>query len=249
MPRAPMLLAALALGGCYFTQSPIRPVPALTFLREGGARQSCLVIFLPGFLDGSDTFREQLFPDDVLSSGARCDSVAVDAHFRYYVDRGVADVLHEDVLAPAVARGYTEIWLVGTSMGGLGALLLARDHTDLIDGIVLLSPFLGEPRVVRSIEEAGGLSSWHPPDPLPREMNDLTYTIHLWAWLRGYVDDPDGRPALYIGWADGESFAGTNGMLAAALPEGHVVSAPGEHGWRTWRPLFDRLLTVARPGR
>jgi len=246
-----LLLAvlSLSLASCYFAQSRARPLPALAVIREPGVRQDCLIIFVPGMLDGPDTYLDHGFPQAVLQSGAECDSVAVNLHAGYYAETGIAEILHEDVLAPAAARGYDEIWLVGISMGGLGASLLMREHPELIDGVILLSPYLGDESVVRSITEAGGLATWHPPDPMPAEMNESNYTTHLWAFLRGYVDDPDGMPALYVGHANGERLSPAAQLLSAVLPEGHVAAVDGGHNWTTWGPLFQGFLRVARPGR
>lgn len=240
---------AVLLAGCYFTRSPSRPLPALAFRRDAQVRARCLVILLPGFGDGPDTFRQHRWPERLVRSGAPCDAVAVDLHVRYYGETGIAQALYEDVLAPAVARGYEEIWLVGVSMGGLGALLLAREHGERIDGIVLLSPFLGERAILDAIEAAGGLERWRPAEPLPERIGAGNYTTLLWAWLRGYVEDPDRMPAMYVGWAQGEALERGARLLAGALPEGHVARVEGEHDWRTWGPLFERLVATARIGR
>ncbi|MDQ3032407.1 MAG: alpha/beta hydrolase [Myxococcota bacterium] len=246
-PLSLALVAAIALGGCYFTRSPSRPLPGLAFLRDGDVRQRCLVVFVPGFLDGPDTYREHRFPDEVLRSGAACDSVAVDLHMRYYAEPGVADVLYEDIIAPAIARGYEDIWLVGISMGGLGATLLARQHPEAIDGLILLSPYLGDPSVARRIDEAGGLAEWTPGE-LPAQMNEENFTVFLWAWLRGLIEDPDAMPPIFLGWAEGEQLAPVARVLGAALPEGHTLTVEGDHNWATWRPIFRELLSRARIG-
>ena len=178
-----------------------------------------------------------------------CDSVAVNLHFRYYGDGGVSELVWEDVLAPAIARGYDEIWIVGISMGGLGTLLTAREHTRHIDGVILLSPYLGEESFVRSVSDAGGLEEWTPPGEMPARMNGDNYSLFIWSWLRRYVDDPESMPELYLGFANGERLAPAAEMLARVLPEGHVLQQDGQHAWATWRPLFRTLLGRARPGR
>ncbi len=260
VPFALALGCALSAGGCYFTRSPSRPLPALLFSHPASAPEApstggaaahppCLVIFIPGFLDGPDTYREHGFPSALVRSGAACDSVAVDLHFRYYGEGRAADILYEDVLAPAVGRGYEEIWLVGISMGGLGTMMLARAHPELIDGVVLLSPFLGEESFVREVAAAGGLAAWHPPSPMPAREDTSTYSTFLWAWFRGYVEDPDSMPPTWIGWANGERLAPVAQLFAAALPESHTLARDGAHNWATWRPLFADLLQRAQPGR
>lgn len=246
-----VLLAGLSglTAGCYFTRSPSRPLPALEFRRSVAEREGCLVVFFPGFLDGPDTFEQYGFPRDVLGSGAHCDSVAIDLHYRYYGEMGVADLVYEDVLAPAVVRGYREIWLVGISMGGLGALLTAQRHPELVQGIILLAPFVGEESTVREIDAAGGPAAWRPPHGLASApWTQENYTQHLWAWLRRYHTDPDAMPPLYIGWGADDRLGPADRLLASMQPEGHVFTTPGAHNWATWTPLFRHFLEVAEPG-
>lgn len=243
------LLSLSAISGCYFSRSPSRPLPALEVRRDGDLRQRCLMVMLPGFLDGPDTFVDYGLPEDLIRSGAPCDVVAIDLHYRYYGEMGVGDIVYEDILLPATARGYEEIWLVGVSMGGLGTLLTAERYTRLIDGIILLAPFVGEENVLREIEAAGGAVAWRPPsdiDTLPWTQDN--YTTHLWAWLRGYYTDPDGMPPLYIGWGDDDRLGTGDSLLGALLPEDHVFHRPGGHNWATWRPLFNSVLAEAEPG-
>lgn len=245
----PLLLATLVpLGGCYFTRSPSRPVPALEARRDAMDRQRCLVVMIPGFLDGPDTYLENRFPH-TLTATSRCDAVMVDLHYRYYGDVGIADLVYTDVILPAAARGYEEIWLLGISMGGLGTLLTAERYTSMIDGIILLAPFVGDEGTLRTIREAGGAATWRPPSGLADEAwTESNYTLHLWSWLRRYHTDPDGMPPIYIGWGDTDRLGEGDALLAALLPEDQVFSRPGGHGWSTWRPLFDDILEVARPG-
>lgn len=250
-----LALAASSVAGCYFTRSPSRPLPALEFRRSADARAQCLVVFVPGFLDGPDTFLEHGFPRAVLDHGAPCDSVALDLHYRYYWEtpsegQGVASIVFDDVLEPAAARGYEEIWLVGISMGGLGALLAAERHPELVTGVILLSPFVGDEAVVRQIHDAGGPEAWHPPSGLARQpWTQDNYTAHLWSWLRGYATDRDSMPPLYIGWGEDDRLGEADRLLASMQPDGHVATRPGGHGWDTWQPLFATLLERARPGR
>lgn len=246
MRPAVLLASALVLHGCYFARSPIRPIPALHL--RGAERSACLVILVPGLMDGPDSFVEHGLAREVVTRTG-CEAVAVDLTYRYYFGAEAGAVLWEDVLAPAVARGYREIWLVGTSMGSLGAVLLAREHPELVDGIVMLSPFLGLEEEVAAIERAGGLAAWRPPGDLPETISDATFTTFVWSWLRGYVDDPDAMPELFVGWAEGERLDPTSRVLAGALPEGRAISQRGTHGWATWGPLFARILERARIGR
>lgn len=247
---APALLAALASGCLYFSRSPIRPVPALAFYADAETRARCLVVFLPGLMDGPETIRDRALPSVVRASGAPCDSVAVDATYRYYFGAAIDEVIHDDILVPATVRGYEEIWLVGISLGGLGAALTARAHPALVDGVILLSPYLGLEEIVRDIAAAGGLSAWEPPESaragVPR---DADFTLFVWAWLHGLVTDPASMPELYVGWVEGERLAPTSELLAAALPASHSFSVEGSHAWASWNAIFAELATRAPLGR
>lgn len=238
-----LLTFGLFLDACYFTRSPSRPIPALAFRNPRLESPRCLVVFLPGFLDTPDSYVENEFPRELIGSGAPCDMVGVDLHFRYYGQVGVADMVYEDVLQPAAARGYDEIWLVGISMGGLGALLTASQYPDAVDGIVLIAPFVGDEAVLREIEAAGGARTWSPREGLASEpWREDNYTQKIWSWLRGYHTDPDGRPPLYIGWGTEDRLGSADRLLADLMPADHVVSEPGGHAWVTWRPIWRQML-------
>jgi pimeloyl-ACP methyl ester carboxylesterase len=222
-------------------------VPALLARAHDDAQAACLVVFVPGLLDGPDSFLEHGMIRDLRESGAPCDAVMVDLHYRYFFGGQAGDVLYEDVISPALGRGYQDIWVVGISLGAMGAILLAREHGEAITGLVLLSPFLGIDPIRSEVVETG-LSGWHP-GRLPRAIDDATFTRFLWAWLRGYVDDPDAMPPMYVGYAIGETQDPPSRTLAAVLPDDHVATIEGRHDWAAWTQLFRTLIARARPGR
>ena len=94
-----------------------------------------LVVFLPGRGDRAEDFEERGFLAAAREAGLDADVLAVDAHLAYYYKRVIMDRLWEDVVLPARARGYRRVFIVGISLGGLGAL-------------------------TREIETAGGLARW-----------------------------------------------------------------------------------------
>ncbi len=210
----------------------------------------CLAVLLPGRFDAPEQLLHEGVARDLQASGAPCDAVFVDLHYRYYGETDVGDALYEDILAPARARGYDELWLVGVSLGGLGALQVASEHPDAVDGIVLIAPYLGDERAIEPIAEAGGLARWEPPPEVaaqPRASD--TYTPKLWAWLRGYAVDPAARPPLYVGWGERDPLAATDRLLGDALEPSHVLVAPGEHDWASWAPIWRELFRRAPIGR
>lgn len=121
---------------------------AAPLLEYSGVRaQERLIVFLPGIGDLAADFAARGFIGPIAQSGLAADAVAVDAHYGYYARRSVIDRLAHDVVLPARKRGYWEIWLVGISMGGLGALSYATQHPEHLDRVVLLAPDLGAPAI------------------------------------------------------------------------------------------------------
>ena len=51
------------------------------------------------------------------------DFVPTGIRLAYYMEGRLLQRLHEEIILPAHERGYTEIWLVGASMGATRALM------------------------------------------------------------------------------------------------------------------------------
>lgn len=231
---AGLILAAIC-AGCVRPRPATAPIPALSLPGAGPAKT--LVVLLPGRRDSPEDFRRFDFPGLAARAGARVDMVAVDAHLGYYFSRTIVDRLHDDVIAPARGR-YDRIWLVGISIGGTGAILYADQHPGDVDGILLLAPFLGEDEVIGEIAKAGGPRGWVPPGPIAPD----DFQRRMWAWLKGYEGGSAGKIPLYLGWGRSDSFARANGMLARLLPPERVFTAPGGHGWKPWKAIWEMFL-------
>ncbi len=230
-------LVAAILGGCsllYPTSVPIpsQPRPA------GDGRAPCLLVMLPGRGDDPADLERAGLVELVRRQAPAVDVLLVDAHFGYYYERSLIERLDRDVIGPARARGYQHIWLLGISMGGLGALLYASAHAEQIDGLILLAPFLGDEELIDEIDAAGGLAAWRPPAAIAPD----DYQRALWSWLLEHIRQPHRRPGIYIGWGTADPFARANAMLAAALPAGQHRSTAGGHQWAPWRELLAAFL-------
>lgn len=236
-------IAASCNYGAYFVRSTQEPLLALEGRMDPYARRSCLIVFMPGMLDTPDDYVSHGFFADARAASTRCDLVAADAHFGYYRDGSVRRRVTEDILRVAEGRGYEEIWMVGISMGGMGSLLVTQVNDARIRGVVLLAPFLGDPALVQSIEEAGGLAEWTAPDADELDMfDDEQYDDALWVWLQGYARAPESRPELYIAVGTEDRLRPGVGLLAEVLPETRSGTTEGGHNWTTWRVLWRNLL-------
>jgi pimeloyl-ACP methyl ester carboxylesterase len=197
-------------------------------------------VFLPGRWNRALQYETEQFVQAVHDAGIRADMVAVEAHYGYYATRTVVTRLREDVIAPALAQGYDEIWLVGVSMGGLGALLYVRDYPDDITVVVALAPFLGDTDVIAEIRAAGGVQQWHPATIVPGD-----YQRQLWQWLKTHLARREAGTGLYLGYGQQDRFAPAHQLLATCLPAARVFTNLGGHDWQTWRPLWQAFLKQA----
>jgi pimeloyl-ACP methyl ester carboxylesterase len=166
--------------------------------------------------------------------------ITPDAHFAYYRNRTVVERLYEDALRPAIETGAEEIWVVGISMGGAGALGLAQAHGDVIDRVLLLGPYMGG-KIAREISDAGGLGAWEE-HAVEGEGDRAAFFRRIWAWLDGYTVPGTERPDLHVGVGrDDRGFAASE-LLGVELPAGNFVAAEGGHDWSVWTPLFERFV-------
>lgn len=235
--RAVIALLALAcvLMGC--TGYRAATIPMRTLELRGGSGGKCLAVLLPGRWDRPERFARAGFAETIARRGLPLDLVAADAHVGYYRDRSVIARLREDVILPARAAGYEEIWLVGVSLGGLGSLFYLREHPDEIAGVLALAPYLGEEATLREIEAAGGPVAWSAR----ATPGEATLGRELWSWLGPWADGRKGPP-LFLGWGRADALAPANEMLATLLPEGRADAVSGGHDWTAWAHLWERFL-------
>lgn len=237
-----LLIFALMLSGC--ASRGATPIAALRYENparpvDGGKK---LLIFLRGIGGDHTIFKNKGLVDQVIERGLPFDMVAPDAHFGYYKEETLGRRLYEDIILPARQQGYTEIWVAGTSMGGLGALFLQIEHPDAVDGIILLSPFLGWDATVNEIRDAGGLARWEPG---PHTVED--WQRYLWSWIKQHREQGKRVPPIYLGYGASDFFANSQDLLAGALPEGRTTIIEGGHTYGTLRRLWGTLLDKLEP--
>jgi pimeloyl-ACP methyl ester carboxylesterase len=210
-------------------------VTSIHYPAPGGTGKNLLVM-----LPGAGMAAEDFFTHGLVAAShdrhRETDIIAARPDLDLYLDGNAAAALHSAVIAPALAKGYAQIRLLGISLGGMGALLYAALHEQHIAAIFLLAPFLGTPGTIAEVEAAGGLPNWKPGAvPTAPEARML-------IWLQAYLARPEARPNLTLGYGTKDRFARGHQMLAAQLPEENVFTHPGGHDWETWLPLWRRML-------
>lgn len=240
---ATALLAATGLPGCgWLPREPVAPMPVRRFPAACGPRPDTLLVLLPGRGMTLGELEREGFVDAVRRQRLAVDVVLADAHIGYFKAKTVVDRLREDVIAPARAQGYRQIWLAGISLGGLGALLYTEERPGDVAGVLLLAPYLGEPEATQEVAAAGGLRQWAAPTgPVP----DTAFDRRLWRSLQSRLRPGASSAPIYLGYGLQDRLAASHAVLAGALTPSHVVNAPGGHDWDPWHGLWERLLTLA----
>jgi pimeloyl-ACP methyl ester carboxylesterase len=229
----------LLLAACLLSCAPPLTVPVKTinFNQPGGKQRPTLVVFLPGLRDRSAVFADEGFISALRASGIEADMIGVDAHLGYYEKKQFLGRMKEDVIDPARRQGYRNIWLVGISLGGFGALWYDIENPGDLTGVVALSPYLGEEEVIAEVARAGGLKGWRPA--ADAELDDQH---RIWKGLKSYESSDRSLSRLYLAYGLDEKFTVPDGMLAAILPCDQVFTMEGGHRWPVWRALWAEIL-------
>lgn len=242
--RRLLVAAPLMLAGCTLLRPVRTPMPALEDRAPPTRGPRALLVFLPGAQEVPADIVAQGFVRRVRERQLAVDVIVADAHVGYFRQRVVLERLHDDVIAPARARGYDAVWLAGISLGGLGSLLYASDADGVarpkVDGVFAIAPFLADRPVIEEVIAAGGLRHWRPSQPIA----DDDFSRRLLVWLQGYGSRL-ARPELYLGYGAADGFALKNRMLGDLLPAERLFVAPGGHTWAPWLQIWSAMLDQA----
>lgn len=232
---APVSVCALLLKAFTSIRPVEIPTPATHY--ASGTDSGELIIFLPGIGDDMGVFERSGFIDQLRASKPGADSVVVDSHIGYYVNRSLPSRIYQDILLPYREKGYERFILVGISLGGYGALWVNNEYPEWISGTVLISPLLGRRSLVKKISDAESVHSWrsqldHDPSPTERP----------WVWIDDMIDAESAEiPALILAFGSQDKFQQAGNLLAESVPESHVFRNGGSHDWQTWAALWREI--------
>lgn len=237
-----LLAAMLLLGGCFATGNVNKPIPTAFYPAPQKAQR--LVVMLPGRGDSLADLQRRDVARLIQRQWPHADVILAGLTLPFYMQGHAPQRLHDEVIAPALARSQRPLWLAGISLGGMGALLYDRAYPGQARGMLLLSPYLGDKPIHRRIRDAGGLRAWQPGPPQP--MRPDTYQNELWRYLKHWRKEPRRTCTTWVAYGASERFRRPIELMTPLLPSGHVLMLPGHHNWSLWTPAMRDLLERVR---
>jgi hypothetical protein len=216
-----------------------KPLPSIRYPGMTGKRS--FVVLLPGLGGKGSHYETQGFLDEVWERGFEATMEVVDVKPTLYLGSRIVERLKTEVIEPAKAEGFEDIYLVGTSMGGHGVLLYATKYPEDVAGIVILAPFISGEVASEAIDEAGGLDTWEDCPFL-----GWKHTCNLWKALKVYVSDARNQRKVVLGFGTEDIFLDQCRILADVLLPEQVFTVSGGHDWPTWKKLFVKAADYFR---
>jgi pimeloyl-ACP methyl ester carboxylesterase len=232
----------MLISSCAYVRSPEVPMAKVQYTHLGARNARGAIILLPGFGDRPETFDERGFIAALRRRAPQYDVIAADAHFGYYREHCLVERLERDVIAPLKREGYRELWLVGTSMGGFGAVGYARTHPERINGLLLFAPYMGPDDVIEEVKRVG-LCQYRPATA-DKIDDQESFARANFAYLH-HKACSERDVALWLSVGKDDRLFAANELLGKALARDHFLPLPGGHGWKVWTPAIDKLAARA----
>lgn len=237
-----LIVLVLSIAGCSAGGDVRKPIPTAFIAAPKPAQR--LVVMLPGRGDDLASLQRKLMAETIQGAWPDADVILTGLTLPFYRQGLTAKRLHDEIIEPARSRGDREIWLAGISLGGMGALLYEHEYPGQVDGVVLLSPYLGDKAIQEEVRSAGGLRNWNPGPPQPIRAD--TFQRELWRTLKDLSTNPSRAGVFWLAYGADEPFRAPIELMSPMLPAGHVLMLPGRHDWSLWTPATGALLERIR---
>ena len=238
-----LVLTLALLGGCAMRGDLTKPIP--TELVHAPQAAQRVVVMLPGRGDDLAGLQRERVAQIIQSEWPDADVILTGLTMPYYTGGVATRRLHDEVIAPLKQHGYRQVWLAGISLGGFGTLLYDQAYPGQVDGMLVLSPYLGEHAIQREIRDAGGLAAWQPGPVQP--MGPQTFQRELWRYIKHWSDDPTRTQTMWLAYGADERLRKAIELMSPQLSASHVRMLPGQHDWKLWKPAMHELLRMASP--
>jgi esterase/lipase superfamily enzyme len=227
-----LLLISVLLSGCSWIGSKKDMFAEL----HAGANRN-LVVVLPTIGGEGSHYEEQGLISIFREKGFEAHLKVLDVRPSLYLKSKIVELLKTEVINPAKSIGYKEIYLIGISLGGYGALQYVTKYPEDVDGVFVLAPFLGGPLIANAIEKAGGLSNLEECPFIAWQ-----YACDMFLLIKNYTSHPGNRRRIILGYGTEDRFARQNHLLADVLEPDLVFTVQGGHDWETWKKLWIMAL-------
>ena len=203
-----------------------------------GVTASRLMVLIPGANQSAEELRSGGFLTAVRERRVDIDIALMSPQPAHLLDRSALVQLRSEIVLPARSSGRVRVLLAGISWGGFLALLYATDHSQDLDGICLLSPYLGNRMMTTELLSFESLASWSAATSDIQD--ELTEERRMWRYLATY--QPTASLIRYLGFGGDDRFAQSQRLLASRLPPQSVDVISGGHDASVSRQLWDRLM-------
>lgn len=194
-----------------------------------------LVVLLPGAYQQPEDFIRQGFVSAVHERQSPIDLMMAELSFDQITNQTALTEIHNELIQPAVANGYKNIWLAGISIGGYVAIAYANRYPAQLAGLLLLAPYPGNRITTGEIVLAGGIQAW-----MPKSIADEDTELGNWDWLKNTANTTNIE--VHLGFGEDDRFADGHQMMAQTLPASQVDKISGGHVWPVWRRLWHNFL-------
>lgn len=227
------LMMGLMVVGCTYFRKPSGPIPTYAAPAPSPTTGGPLVVVLPGRGDDLDDLKKTGIATTIQNAWPQATVLLAGATLPYYTEGRLAERLHQEIIEPARRRGYSQIWLAGASMGGMGVLLYEHDHPGEVTGLLLMAPFMGNPSQVEAVTQAGGPAAWDP-GPRPVAVDSDNYQREIWRVVKSWNVDKIRAAQVWLVCGDQDRLLDSAKLIAPLLPVGHFVQGSGGHDWAVW---------------
>lgn len=191
---------------------------------------------MPGAGNRHTSFDEHGFIQRAIDAELNADILTVDTSYEQFSDLSIEKRLHQEVVLPARAAGYEHIWMGGISLGGFGTMVYARKNANMLSGLVLIAPYLGNKGTLAEIRTAGGLDAWNP------DMTDDYDERHVWKIIKHYPSYFTPPLPLFLLYGRDDRFVEFHDLLATRLTSKAITTISGGHDWPVWEALWQHFI-------
>ncbi len=228
----PLMISLMITQGCAYIKPAKSELETTVFHAASDSQQ--LIVLLPGLGMDVEDYQSQGVIEKIRACNRDAEIIAADAYLAYYRNEETDIRLYEDVIKPAQVRGKTKIWLVGTSLGGLGSLIYRLSRPQDLQGIVIMAPYLGKEEDLKLY-----LNAQVKGDEIDPESIQNPVFLELWQSLE---QTGKAQPEIVMGYGQQDKFAYLQDWAAGQLPQDKVVVTEGEHKWVVWNTIWAETL-------